>query len=157
MSVKENQVFAPLISNRRALHEYFVEAKLECGVVLFGTEVKSLRMGKATLQDSFARVEHGELYLLNCHIDPYDKASIVYSHEPKRDRKLLVHRRELKRLANELQQPGTTLIPLSIYWKDGRAKVELAIARGKQRFDKRDSIKRREQDREIRRAMSKRA
>jgi len=156
MSVKDGNTFAPRISNRRALHEYFIEAKLECGIVLFGTEVKSLRMGKATLQDAFARVEHNELFLLNCHIDPYEKAAIVYSHEPKRDRKLLVHRRELKRLQGEMQQPGTTLIPLAIYWKEGRAKVELAVARGKQRFDKRATIKRKEQDRELRRAMTKR-
>lgn len=142
------------ISNRRALHDYFIEAKLECGIVLVGSEVKSLRAGHAQLQDAFGQILQGQLYLVGAHIDPYSKAALVYNHEPRRDRKLLVHKREIKKLQQELEVRGTTLIPLAIYFKDGRAKVEIGVARGKQRHDKRETIKRKEIDREIRRAMS---
>lgn len=156
MAGKEKHNLAPRISNRRALHQFHIDAKLECGIVLVGSEVKSLRQGKATLQDAFARIENGELMLHNAHIDPYEKASLVTNHEPKRSRKLLAHRREIERLAGATSQKGTTLIPLAIYFKDGKAKVELGVARGKQEHDKRDAIKRKEMDREIRRAMSHR-
>jgi SsrA-binding protein len=139
------------ITNRRALHDYFITHKIECGMVLVGSEVKSLRSGHAQLQQSFARIEHGLLILHGCHIDPYKMASIVYNHEPLRDRKLLVHKRELRRLETELETRGTTLIPLSIYFKDGLAKLELGVARGKQHFDKRATIRKKEQDRELRR------
>jgi SsrA-binding protein len=142
---------APRINNRRALHDYFITHKIECGMVLVGSEVKSLRAGLAQLNEAFARIEHGELILHNCHIEPYSRASIVYNHEPRRDRKLLVHRRELKKLAQETDVKGTTLVPLAIYFKDGRAKLELGVARGKQHFDKRASIKKKEMDRELRR------
>ena len=147
---------SPRIVNRRALHDYFIEAKLECGIVLVGSEVKSLRNGKAQLHESFARVEKGKLILHNAHIDPYDKAAIVYNHEPTRDRILLVHKREIHKLANETKERGTSLIPLSIYFKDGRAKVELGVARGKQQHDKRATIKKKEQDRELRRMTMRR-
>ncbi len=147
----------PRITNRRALHEYFIEAKIECGIVLVGSEVKSLRNGKAQLHESFARIERdGRLILHNAHIDPYDKAAIVYNHEPTRDRILLVHKREIKKLQDETKERGTSLIPLSIYFKDGRAKVELGVARGKQQHDKRQTIKKKEADRELRRIMSRR-
>jgi SsrA-binding protein len=152
---KDSANLAPRINNRRALHDYFIEAKLECGIVLVGSEVKSLRLGLAQLQESFARVEHGRLILHNCHIDPYDKAGIL-GHEPKRERILLVHKREMHRLENETKERGTTLIPLSIYFKDGRAKVELGVAKGKQQHDKRASIRKKEQDRELRRGMMRR-
>ena len=134
------------------MHDYFIEAKIECGMVLLGSEVKSLRLGKAQLQESFARIERGELILHGCHIDPYEKSASVNNHEPLRDRKLLVHKRELRRLEDATKSRGTTLIPLAIYFKDGRAKVELGVARGKQQHDKRDAIRRKEQDRELRRA-----
>ncbi len=147
--------FAPRIENRRAFHDYFIEAKLECGIMLMGSEVKSLRQGKAQIADSFAMIQAGELYLLNAHIDPYDKAGGV-SHEPKRARKLLVHRREITRLAGATSAKGTTLVALAIYWKDGRAKVEIGVAKGKQQHDKRDTIRKKETDREIRRAMTHR-
>ena len=147
---------APRINNRRALHEYFIDAKLECGIMLVGSEVKSLRAGKAALQDAFARIINGELFLVGAHIDPYEKAALTYNHEPRRDRKLLVHKRELKKLVGETGERGTTLIPLAIYFKDGRAKVEIGVARGKQQHDKRASIKKREMDAEIRRAMTQR-
>jgi SsrA-binding protein len=147
---------APRIANRRALHDYFIEAKLECGIALQGSEVKSLREGKGQLQDAFAKIEHAELYLYNAHIDPYTKAAIVYNHEPTRRRKLLAHRREIKKLEKETTIKGTTLIPLAIYFKQGRAKVEIGVARGKQQHDKRDTIRKKEQDREMRRIMSHR-
>ncbi|HEX3355373.1 MAG TPA: SsrA-binding protein SmpB [Tepidisphaeraceae bacterium] len=145
------QNFNPRINNRRATHDYFIEAKIECGMVLVGSEVKSLRMGRATLQESFARIERGELILHGCHIDPYEKAASVNNHEPLRERKLLVHKRELKRLVDATKVKGTTLIPLAIYFKEGRAKLELGVARGKQAHDKRATIKKKEQDRELRR------
>jgi SsrA-binding protein len=147
---------SPRIENRRAWHEYHIDAKLECGIALQGSEVKSLRDGKAQISEGFARVERGRLILYDCHIDPYTKAALAYNHEPKRPRQLLAHRREIKKLDGETHQRGTTLIPLAIYFKDGRAKVELGVARGKQHHDKRDAIRKKEQDREIRRAMSHR-
>jgi SsrA-binding protein len=146
----------PRIANRRALHDYFIEAKVECGISLLGTEVKSLREGKAQLNDSFARVEGNRLVLHQCHIDPYTKSAIVYNHDPLRERILLVHKRELRKLANESSERGVTLIPLAIYFKGGRAKLELGVAKGKQQHDKRDTIKRKEMDRELRRAMTHR-
>jgi len=143
---------APRINNRRALHDYFIDAKIECGIALVGSEVKSLRAGKAQLQDAFAKIIHGELFLVGAHIDPYEKAALTYNHEPRRDRKLLVHKRELKKLANETSdQTRSTLIPLAIYFVNGRAKVEIGVARGKQQHDKRASIKKREMDAELRR------
>ena len=145
---------AARIANRRATHEYFIESKLECGMMLVGSEVKSLRAGHAQLQDAYAVVENGQLWLKAAHIDPYAKAAIVYNHEPRRDRKLLCHKREIRRLEQELTLRGTTLIPLAIYFKEGRAKVEIGVGRGKQRHDKRDSIKKKELDREVRRAMT---
>ena len=142
---------SPRINNRRALHDYFIEAKVECGIVLVGSEVKSLRAGKANLQESFARVERGELILHQCHIDPYEKAAIVYNHVPAREGKLLVHKREMRKLEDATKVKGTTLIPLAIYFKDGFAKLELGVAKGKQQHDKRETIKRKEQDRDLRR------
>jgi SsrA-binding protein len=145
---------SPRISNRRALHDYFISAKIECGMALVGSEVKSLRAGKAQLQDAYAHIDHGEIYLHGAHIDPYEKAALVYNHDPRRPRKLLLHRREIKKLEGETSVKGTTLIPLAIYFKDGRAKVEIGVARGKQQHDKRDAIRKKEMDRELRRVMS---
>ncbi|HYO09550.1 MAG TPA: SsrA-binding protein SmpB [Tepidisphaeraceae bacterium] len=147
---------APRINNRRALHDYFIEAKLECGIALQGSEVKSLRDGKGQLQDAYAAVEKGQLILFQAYIDPYTKAAIAYNHEPTRPRRLLAHKREIKKLADAATQKGTTLIPLAIYFKGGRAKVELGVAKGKQHHDKRDSIRKKEMDRDVRRAMSHR-
>lgn len=140
---------SPRIANRKAMHEYFIIAKIECGIVLLGSEVKSLRYGRCQLAESFARIERGELILHGCHIDPYEKAAI--GHLPLREKKLLVHRRELAKLEGETSVRGVTLIPLAIYFKDGRAKLELGVAQGKQHFDKRATIKKKEQDRELRR------
>ena len=147
---------APRINNRRATHDYFITAKVECGIALVGSEVKSLRDGKAQLQDAYARIEHGELFLHGAHIDPYEKAALAYNHDPRRTRKLLAHRREIKKLEGEMGVKGTTLIPLAIYFKGGRAKVEIGVGRGKQQHDKRDAIRKKEMDREVRRAMSQR-
>ena len=145
----------PRIANRRAMHDYFISAKIECGIALLGSEVKSLRAGHAQLQDAFAKVEGRRLVLYGCHIDPYEKAALN-AHEPKRARVLLVHRRELKKLADEAEQRGTTLVPLGIYFKNGLAKLELGVGRGKRQFDKRETIKKKEVERELRRAMSHR-
>jgi SsrA-binding protein len=146
--------FTPRIENRRALHKYFISHKLECGMMLLGSEVKSLRAGKAQLAESFARIDGGVLILYGCHIDPYEKAHI--GHEPLREKKLLVHKRELVRLGNEMEEKGTTLIPLAIYFKNGIAKLELGVAHGRQQHDKRRAIREREQERDVRKAMSKR-
>lgn len=144
------------IVNRRALHDYHIEAKLECGIALLGSEVKSLRLGMAQLQEAYVSVEKGRLVLHGCHIDPYKQAAVVYNHQPRRERYLLAHRREIRKLEGEMQQKGTTLIPLAVYFKDGRAKVEIAVAKGKQQYDKRQSIKKKESDRELRRVQSHR-
>ena len=156
MSKNQKHNLSPRIENRRALHEYFIEARLECGLALQGSEVKSLRDGKAQFNDAYARVERGQLTLYQCYIDPYEKAALVYNHEPTRPRRLLAHRREIKKLEGALTQKGTTLVPLAIYFKDGRAKVEIGVARGKQQHDKRDTIRKKEMDRELRRATSRR-
>jgi SsrA-binding protein len=150
MRGKSSPNFNPRIANRRAMHEYFISAKLECGMALLGSEVKSLRLGRCQLAESFARIENGQLVLHGCHIDPYEKAAI--GHEPLRERKLLAHRKEIRRLQNETSARGVTLIPLAIYFKDGRAKIEIGVAHGKQQHDKRASIKKKEQDRALRRA-----
>lgn len=156
MPRKDHPKFSPRINNRRALHDYFIEAKVECGMALQGSEVKSLRQGKATLQDAYASIDHGELVLHKMHIDPYEKATLAWNHDPKRSRKLLVHKRELHKLEAATSNKGTTLIPLAVYWKNGFAKLELGVAKGKQQHDKRDTIRKKEQDREMRRAMSHR-
>lgn len=138
--------------NRRARFEYHIDESVEAGLVLTGSEVKSLRAGKAQLKDSYGRLFKGELWLFNAHISEYDP-SAQFGHEPTRSRKLLLHRREIDRLTGKMKEKGLTLIPLRIYFKNGRAKVELGLARGKKLHDKRDSIKERETKREMDRAM----
>ena len=139
--------------NRKARHDYFIDETVEAGLVLTGSEVKSLRDGRANLKDSFARFHGGEMVLMNVHISPYDAASRS-NHEPTRTRKLLLHRRELDRLMGKLREKGLTLIPLRLYFNDrGRAKVELGLAHGKRQYDKRQAIKDREARRETERAM----
>jgi len=153
---KDSLNFNPRIENRKAWHNYHISAQLECGIALVGSEVKSLRLGRATIADAFARIENGELFLYGLHIDAYSKASLSMNHEPLRSRKLLVHKRELRKLESETRERGVTLVPLAIYFKDGRAKLELAVARGKQLHDKRESIKKKERDRDLRRATMRR-
>jgi len=142
-------------TNRAAGHRYHLLERLECGLVLQGSEVKSLRAGRAQLKDGYAALQDGELWLYGVHIAPYPQAN-RNNHEPTRPRKLLARRRELDRLAGRLQERGLTLVPTRIYFKGPRAKVELALARGKSNFDKRQAIKERESRREIERALARR-
>lgn len=139
-------------SNRQARHRFELLDKLECGMVLQGTEVKALRESGATLKDAYAQIRSGELWLYNAHIPPYGPAARE-NHEPERPRKLLAHRREIERLAGKQQLQGLTLVPTRIYFKDSRAKIEIALAKGKDRFDKRQSIKERETKRDMDRAL----
>jgi len=139
-------------TNRQASHRYDLLDRLETGVALEGTEVKALRTGGAQLKDGFASIRGGELWLHNVHIPPYAPASRD-NHEPERDRKLLAHRREIDRLVGRIQERGLTLVPTRIYFRDGRAKVEIAVARGKDRFDKREAIRERETRRDMDRAL----
>lgn len=138
--------------NRRARHDYHIDETFEAGLVLTGSEVKSLRDGKAVLKDSYGRLNRGEIFLFNAHINEYTPAA-RFGHEPTRSRKLLMHRREIDRLAGKMKERGLTLIPLRLYFKRGRAKVELGLARGKKLYDKRATIKERESKREVDRAM----
>ncbi|MBR0044869.1 MAG: SsrA-binding protein SmpB [Synergistaceae bacterium] len=142
--------------NRKARHDYFIFDTYECGIVLTGTEIKSVRAGNLNLKDSYASFEKGELWLTGVHISPYDKGT-YYNHGPERDRKLLLHKRELIKLKNKIREKGLTLVPLAVYIKDGRrAKVELALARGKTAHDKRDAIADRDAKRDIARAVRQR-
>lgn len=144
-----------ICQNRRAFHEYEISDRLECGLVLVGTEVKSLRDHHANLEDAYAKLEDGELWLIGAEIPEYGMGN-RFNHKPKRPRKLLAHRREIGKFAGKATQRGFTLVPLRMYFKDGRAKVEIGVARGKQLHDKRQSAKKAEADRDIRRAMSHR-
>jgi SsrA-binding protein len=141
--------------NKRAFHEYEISDTLECGLVLTGTEVKSLREGVGGLEDAYAKIEDGEVWLLGSDIPEYSMGNRM-NHKPKRPRKLLLHRREIAKFAGKASQRGFTLVPLKMYFKDGRAKVELAVARGKQLHDKRQAAKKSDAQKEIRRAMSDR-
>src|SRR5579883_2482390 len=141
--------------NRRAFHEYFIEDALECGIVLTGTEVKSLREGKGGIEDAYAKLEDGEVWLIGSDIPEYSMGNRL-NHKPKRPRKLLMHRREIAKFAGKASQRGFTLVPLKMYFKNGRAKVELAVARGKQLYDKRQAAKKADAQKEIRRALSER-
>ncbi|MCX5812570.1 MAG: SsrA-binding protein SmpB [Proteobacteria bacterium] len=136
-----------ICTNRKAYHEFHIEDKFETGLVLTGTEVKSLREGKANLKDSFAKIRDGELFLVNAHISPYSCGNI-YNHEPKRERKLLMHKRELSKLFGKVKERGFTLVPLSMYFNDrNMVKMEIALAKGKTLYDKRESIKRKDEKR----------
>lgn len=145
------QSVKPIASNRRAFHEYAIGERFEAGIVLTGTEVKSLRANGCVLGDGFVRLKDGEAWLANVKIPPYEQGTFFSQHEPNRDRKLLLHARELRRLAGTLQEKGLTLIPLRAYFKGGRAKVELGLGRGKKAHDKREAIKAREVRRELER------
>ena len=134
--------------NRKAYHDYFVDDEYETGMVLVGSEVKSLREGKVNLSDAYGRFDDNELYLVNAHISPYDYGTHK-NHEPDRPRKLLMHRRELNRLENKVNIAGQTLIPLALYFKGGNVKCKLGVCRGKKLFDKRESLRKKEHAREI--------
>ena len=140
-----------IASNRRAFHDYAISDRMEAGLVLTGTEVKSLRAKGCSLADGYVRMKGREAWLVNVHIPPYDQGTFFSQHEPRRDRKLLLHARELSRLAGSLQEKGLALVPLSLYFKRGRVKIELGLGQGKKHYDKREAIKQKEIQREIRR------
>lgn len=142
--------------NRKARHDYHIEETYEAGIVLTGTEIKSIRAGRVNIRDSYARVDNGEVFLLNAHVSPYDQGN-RYNHDPLRPRKLLLNKREIRQLHSKTQEKGLTLIPLRIYLKNGRAKLELAVARGKKLYDKREDIASRDAKREMERAFKERA
>jgi SsrA-binding protein len=145
-----------IVSNRKARHDYAILDTYEAGVVLTGTEVKSLRLGRASLVDAFATVDDGEVFLRNAHIPEYTRGSWT-NHEPRRTRKLLLHRTEIERLIGKTREGGLTLVPLSMYFSDGKVKVELALARGKKLHDRRQDLAKRDAQREIARAVGRRA
>lgn len=144
-----------ITENRKARHDYHVEETFEAGIVLAGTEVKSLRAGKANLKDSFARIDHGEIFLFNAHISPYEQGN-RFNHDPLRTRKLLMHAHEIRKLIGKVQEKGLTLVPLKMYFKNGKAKVQLALAKGKKLYDKRDDMAARDAKREMERVFRER-
>jgi SsrA-binding protein len=144
---------APEIKNKKAYFDYEILEKYEAGIELKGTEVKSLREGKANIRDAFVRIENGEAFLFNAYIAPYTHGSL-FNHEPTRKRRLLLHKREIKRLAGKVAEKGLTIVPLRLYFNNkGKVKVEIALVRGKKKYDKREAIKRRELEREAQKAM----
>ncbi len=139
-----------ICQNKKARHNYFIEDTYEAGLCLLGTEVKSLREGRASLGESYAKIKNGEVFLVDAHISPYSHAN-RFNHDPLRTRKLLLHKREIKRLIGKVQEKGFTLIPLRLYFSNGKAKVELGLARGKKLYDKRETLKRKTIQREMER------
>jgi SsrA-binding protein len=146
---------ASIAENRKAYHDYHLLETFEAGVALLGTEVKAIREGRANLRDSYARVDNGEVYLYNVNISPYSHRGYA-DHEPLRPRKLLLHRNEIRKLIGKTVEKGMTLVPVRMYFKNGRVKVAISLAKGKKEYDKRETIKRRESDRETRAAMKTR-
>ena len=144
-----------ITNNRKARHNYHIEETIEAGIVLQGTEVKSLRLGKVNVQESFGRIKDGELFLHGMHISPYEQGN-RFNHDPLRIRKLLLHRREINKLIGKIKEKGYTLVPLRLYFKEGKCKVELALAKGKQLHDKRETLARRDQARRIERTIKER-
>ncbi len=141
-----------IAENRKARHDYFVEETYEAGLALQGSEVKSCRLGRVNLRDSYAQIQNGEIFLYNTHISPYEQAN-RFNHEPLRVRRMLMHKDEIRRLFSKVREKGYTLVPLRLYFKKGMVKVELALAKGKQSFDKRDDIAARDVEREMARAV----
>ena len=138
--------------NRKAWHDYFIEEKYECGIALFGTEVKSIRQGKVNLKESWAQIRKGEVWVEGMHISPYEQGNI-YNRDPLRAKKLLLHKNEIRKLDNLVMRQGFTLIPLEMYLRDGKVKVQLGLCKGKQLHDKRESMARKNSDREIQRVL----
>lgn len=141
-----------LAENRKARHEYFIEDSYEAGIILTGTEIKSIRAGRVNLKDSYAEIKNGEVWLVQMHISPYEQGN-RFNHDPLRKRKLLLNRAEINRLSSRVQQQGMTLIPLKIYLKHGLAKIELGLCKGKKTYDKRDDIAKRDAQRDVERAL----
>ena len=144
-----------IAKNRSAFHNYFIEERFEAGIELCGTEVKSIRAGKVNLKDSFCQVKNGELFVYAMHISPYEKGN-VFNREPRRDRRLLMHKREIRKLYALVKQDGYTLVPLSVYFKNAKVKVEVGLCKGKKNYDKRDATAKRDAAREMDRAMKAR-
>lgn len=134
-------------NNKKAFHDYFIDEKFEAGIVLHGTEVKSLRLGKCSIKEAFVRIEHNEVWVYGMHVSPYEKGNL-FNRDPLRPKKLLMHKEEIRKLTGKLAEKGYTLVPLEVYFKDGRAKVALGLARGKKLYDKRQDIAKRDQRRE---------
>ena len=134
-------------NNKKAYHDYFIEEKYEAGIVLHGTEVKSMRMGKCSIKEAFIRIENGEVYAYGMHISPYEKGNI-FNKDPLRPKKLLLHKQQIRKLIGSSAEKGYTLVPLQVYFKDGRAKIEIGLARGKKLYDKRQDIAKKDQKRE---------
>jgi SsrA-binding protein len=149
---KDRNVIA---QNKRASHDYFIEETYEAGIVLKGTEIKSMRAGRMNLKDSFARISNGEMYLHNAHISEYEQGN-RYNHEPTRARKLLLHKKQINTLIGQTQQKGYALVPLKVYIKNGFAKVLIGLAKGKKNYDKRETLKRKDANREVERALKDR-
>ncbi len=156
MAEKKDKAPAQIAQNKKAWHDYFIEQKFEAGMALEGWEVKSLRDGRAQLKESYVIIMHGELFLLGAHISPLATASTHIKPDPTRTRKLLLHREEINKLIGGVERKGYTLIPLALYWKRGKAKLEIGLAKGKQLHDKRETLKKREADREAERAIKNR-
>lgn len=139
--------FKLVANNKKAYHDYFIEEKYEAGVALHGTEVKSLRMGKCSIKEAFIRIENGEVFVYGMHVSPYEKGNI-FNKDPLRVKKLLLHRQEINKLTGKINEKGYTLVPLQVYFKDGLAKVEIGLAKGKKLYDKRQDIAKKDQRRE---------
>lgn len=143
-------------TNRKAYHDYFVEEEIEAGVVLHGSEIKSIRQGRVTLRDAYARIDNGELWLVGAHISPYEHSGAYFNHEPDRPRKLLIHHRELDYLRSKVEASGYTLVPVRMVLRKGRAKVDIALAKGKKLYDKRAALAERDAKRNIERELRER-
>lgn len=143
--------FRLVANNKKAYHDYFIDDKYETGIELYGTEVKSIRMGKCSIKEAFVRIENGQVYIYGMHISPYEKGNI-FNKDPLRQRKLLMHRREIDKLLSKIKEKGFTLVPLQVYFKGSLVKVEIGLARGKKLYDKRDDIAKKDAKREMERS-----
>jgi SsrA-binding protein len=146
----KNEALKLVANNKKAYHDYFIEEKYECGIALHGTEVKSLRLGKCSIKEAFIRIENGEVFIYGMHISPYEKGNI-FNKDPLRVKKLLMHRQEINKLLGKIKEKGYTLVPLQVYFSNGKAKVEIGLARGKKLYDKRDDIAKKDARREAER------
>ncbi len=144
-----------IANNKKVFHDYFIEETYEAGIVLHGTEVKSLRMGKCSIKESFLRIENGEMWIYGMHISPYEKGNI-FNKDPLRTRKLLLHRSEIMKLVGKVKEKGYTLVPIEVYFKDGKAKIEIGLAKGKKLYDKREDIAKKDMKREAEREFKQR-
>lgn len=147
---KQRETQKLIANNKKAYHDYFIDETYEAGVVLHGTEVKSMRMGKCSIKESFIRIENGEVFVYGMHVSPYEKGNI-FNKDPLRVKKLLLHKHEINRLAGRVAEKGYTLVPLQVYFKEGKAKVEIGLARGKKLYDKREDIAKKDARREVER------